>query len=207
MVNYSMKNTKLLIVVFGVVVLIVVGFFVYNTFLNKENQESSKNQIKVVKIEDLSTIILSVNDFPTGENWTLKDRIERGKSDVSDEGLALGWKRGYQASYLRGNLEFGNLDYSRLDMYISEYPPENISLAFLNPSEDNGTIYDSLSNLKIGDSSRAYKAIYIDEFGTEDYYYIVEFTKMNVYERLDLSGTRVDYELLKELAKKAEAKI
>jgi hypothetical protein len=37
--------------------------------------------------------------------------------------------------------------------------------------------------------------------------YIIEFTKLDAYEYLMMSGTVTDYETLKEMAKKVELKI
>jgi len=177
-----------------------------NTGNTQETQDSPTN-IKPVKIEDLSTLILKVEDFPQDEGWTLKDRAERGKTDVSDNGLNLGWKRGYYANYLNGELKAENLDYSRVDLLISEYPPENISLALKTEESDDYTTYDPLSDPQIGDESKAYKVISINEYDVEDIYYEIQFRKKNLLFTLQNYGTRTDYALLKDLAKKAEAKI
>lgn len=186
-------------IVIAILILVVV-FYVFSS------RDNSQNKVKAVKINDLSTLMLTINDFPQGQGWTLKDRAERGRTDVSDYGLNLGWKRGYYATYLRGELNTENLDYSRIDMSISEYPPENISLILKDEEDDNSTRYDSLSSPNIGDESKAFKVIYTDEYGNEEIAYKVEFRKHNLYLAFFNYGTRTDYELLKELARKAETK-
>jgi hypothetical protein len=191
--------------IFGVIILLTIGsFLVYNSLFN---EKSSNNKIKLIQIDDLSTLLLKISDFPPGENWTIKDKAERGRTDVSEEGLNLGWKRGYMASYIRGNLALDNQDYSRVDFYVSEYPLDNITKAFSLNYTDNFTIYDPLSDPKIGDESKAYKIITTDEFGVKSIYYQIEFRKGNFYDTLQIYGTRTDYSLLKELAQKAEAMI
>ena len=108
---------------------------------------------------------------------------------------------------MRGDLKSENIDYSRVDLYVSEYPVENASLALRTQEADNYTSYDSLSDPLIGDESKAYKVISIDEYGLESIYYQIEFRKNNLLYTLQMYGTRTDYNLLKELAGKTEAKL
>lgn len=190
----------------GAVVLVVLLFGIYFYF-NLTKEDTSNSNIKPVEVKDLSSLMLGVEDFPQNEEWTLKDRAERGKTDVSDFGLSIGWKRGYLASYLRGDLKSDNLDYSRVDLYVSEYPVENITLAIKTQESDNYTRYDLLSDPQVGDESKAYKVISVDEYGIESIYYQIEFRKNNLLYTITIYGTRTDYNLLKELAIKTEAKL
>ena len=200
---YKMKQKYFLVIGGAVLLIVLLGIFLF--FSQKENV--SDQNIKPVNVKDLSSLMLSVEDFPQNEGWTLKDRAERGKTDVSDYGLSIGWKRGYLASYLRGDLKSENLDYSRVDLYVSEYPVENISLTLKTQESDNYTQYDSLSSPLIGDESKAYKVISVDEYGIESIYYQIEFRKSNLFYKLTIYGTRTDYDLLKELATKTEEKL
>lgn len=195
------KRKDSIFIIVAIIILFVVGalFFLFY------NLRDSK--IQTVKETDFSKFALSESDFPQNAGWTLKDRSERGRTDVSASGLILGWKKGYVSTYLRGDLKIDNLDYSRVDLYISEYPPENITKTFLDINEFNGTQYDSLSDPKIGEKSKAYKVIKKDSFGVETTYYSIEFIKKDVYVDIITYGSRVDYELLKELAKKVESNI
>jgi len=199
-----MKSKKFLFAGGIVLVIILLAVILYFSLMNKND---FSQEIKPVEVKDLSSLMLSVEDFPQNEGWTLKDRAERGKTDVSDYGLSIGWKRGYLATYLRGDLKSENIDYSRVDLYVSEYPVENASLALRTQEADNYTSYDSLSDPLIGDESKAYKVISIDEYGLESIYYQIEFRKNNLLYTLQMYGTRTDYNLLKELAGKTEAKL
>jgi hypothetical protein len=151
-----------------------------------------------------SELVLQLSDFPS--NYTLKERTERLKSDVIEEGLDLGWKKGYYVRYARiGDSLF---DITVIEQYTSVYPIENISKFFVTPRESTeNTIWEEFSKPNIGDDSKAYRVTVKDEFGTEDRYYIIQFIKLDVYEAFYMSGTTTDYELLKDLAKKAESKI
>jgi hypothetical protein len=188
----------------AVILLVIVGAF----FLFSSKNPSSSQQLDS-KTYDISSLILSISDFPQGENWTLKDRGERGKTDVTNNSILLGWQGGYMASYLRGNpLESsGSLDWSRVDIALSVYPKENISKVLDIPFDTPGVNYDKLSDPNIGDDSVAYKATYVDQAGMAHVDYEIDFVKGTIYYYLYIQGTRVDYELLKSLARKAADKI
>ncbi len=151
-----------------------------------------------------SELALQLSDFSS--NYAIKDRAERVKSDVNQKAIDLGWKGGYYVKYARvgDNL----LDITVIEQAISIYPIEHISEILTLPRESNENItFDGLSNPNVGDNSRAFRITLKDEFDTELRYYQIEFIKMDVYESIYMSGTTTDYELLKDLSKKATAKI
>lgn len=191
-----------IIIVIAVIILIG-GYFVLN---NKATSKGSSSDSKSVIERDLSKLVLSTADFPANENWTLKDRAERGRTDVSEDAKNLGWKGGYLVTYLRGGLSAGNLDYTRVDIWFSQYPYENMTQVLSIPHNSNFS-YDPLSNPGIGDKSNAYKVEWADEYSEFNRAYQVQFIKSDIAYTLWMEGTRVDYELLKDLAKKAELKI
>jgi hypothetical protein len=197
-----MKKTVIIsLIVVGI--LVIVGAF----FLFSSKSSSSSQQLDS-KTYDISSLILTQSDFPQGENWSLKDRGERGRADVSNESLFIGWLSGYSASYLRGSLEnSASLDWSRVDIWISQYPKENISKVLDIPTLEQNVVYDSLSKPNVGDDSKAFKVQYVDQAGITHTDYEIQFIKGTTYYALYISGTRVDYELLKSLARKAADKI
>ena len=74
-------------------------------------------------MEEPSELVLQFPDFPS--NYTLKERTERVKSDISEEGLDLGWKKGYYVRYARiGDSLF---DVTVIEQSVSLHPIENIS--------------------------------------------------------------------------------
>lgn len=172
---------------------------------NKEQKvpltESSKVALSTLELSDMA---LQLSDFPG--NFTIKERTERVKSDVSKDAIDLGWKKGYYVRYAR--IGESILDVTVIEQLISVYPIENVSKVVNLPREsDKNITYDELSKPNIGDNSRAFRITTTDEFGTEQKIYQIEFVRMDVYVSLYMVGTTTDYELLKGLAKKAEAKI
>ena len=83
-----MKSKKFLFAGGIVLVIILLAVILYFSLMNKND---FSQEIKPVEVKDLSSLMLSVEDFPQNEGWTLKDRAERGKTDVSDYGLSIGW--------------------------------------------------------------------------------------------------------------------
>ncbi|MBI2579203.1 MAG: hypothetical protein HYW26_05815 [Candidatus Aenigmarchaeota archaeon] len=201
--------------------------FISGCTSNQQRQESAQK----ITTKESSELALQLSDFPIiTTNWTLKERTERVKSELNNESLGLGWKKGYRVTYYRiGSL----IDTTAIQQLISFYPLENITKT-LNKSDDsfygswkkfseltrkynltssdNGYIQiDDLSDPGIGDESFAYRIVCnISSLPIEDCkgtHYYIEFRKLNVYEMLVMSGGTLDYELLKEMAKKAEEKI
>lgn len=157
-----------------------------------------------IALKEPSELALQISDISS--NYTVKERTERVKSDVSSEGINLGWEKGYYARYARIGETL--LEATVIEQIVSIYPIENASKVLSLPQESTeDLIFVRLSRPNIGDHSRAFRIIEIDELGKEHRYYIIEFVKMNVYESFYMTGTTTDYEFLKELARKAEKKI
>lgn len=150
------------------------------------------------------------------DEWRLLERTERTKADVASWALERGWKGGYRVSFYSGNDAVG-----RTEIYqaLSIYPLENITLIL---KKDNTSSYfywqnlslhndyydlQDLSDPKIGNKSIAYRVIISFPNKSVVTVHTIEFYRMNVYEMLEMSGTVSDYELLKDLARKAESKI
>jgi PBP1b-binding outer membrane lipoprotein LpoB len=161
-------------------------------------KEQTKTKLSSIEPSDL---ILQVSDLPS--NFTIKERAERVKSDLDEDAKNLGWKKGYSVIFIKGETIF---DMTAISHSISIYPIDNISKVLDIPRKSNeNRTYDELSNPNIGDKSKAFRVT--ENSGFETRSYMIEFVKMDVYEYISIGGTSTDYELLKELAKKAEAKI
>lgn len=149
-------------------------------------------------------LALELSDFPS--NFEIKERTERLKSDVSQEGLDIGWKKGYSVRYAR--IGDSLLDVTVVEQDISIYPTENITKVITVPHLNTDYItYEELSKPNIGDDSRAYRMTIKDEYDYEERVYMIEFIKLDVYESFYMSGTTTDYELLKDIAMEAESRI
>jgi len=186
-----MKNGNKTII-FGVtlsiiLVIIIAGFFLFNP--SKKTTSSSPLEIA-----------LTLSDLPVG--YSIQERSERLKSDVSEDALNRGWQSGYYTRYFRGE----NLaDFTKIEQYVSVYPLENITLLLqkdITVSEEE--TLEKMPSQNMGDGSKSYR-VTNNEFGNT--WYSFEFIKKDVYVRLDMFGTATDYELLKSLAKKIENKI
>jgi len=140
------------------------------------------------------------------EEYGIKERGDRSKDDVSEHGKSLGWQEGYMIAFTR--VGDGLSDMSGISQFISIYPLESMSRTITAPEKEENMTLSILPDPKIGEQSQAYK-----ETGDATIFgtlvrYTIEFRKLNVYEHLTIAGTGgVDYETLKELAKKAESKI
>jgi hypothetical protein len=198
------KNIKTSIIVGFIIIIILIGG--YFLFLKKSvsgNTIANINLISQITTKDSSEMVLQVSDLPEG--YVLKDRAPRVKSDVSDEGLNLGWEGGYYITFMKGSGSL--LDSSIIGQAISIYPIENISKTLSEPQNNENITYEKIDIEKIGDNSVAHKVTTKDGFLGDVVTYEVEFTKKNVYEDFVTAGVGNDFELLKELAKKAADKI
>ena len=190
------KKQSYLIIVGVIVILIVGGYFI---FLSKSSDSSVIPKIKESS-KDVSELVLDLSDLP--EDYKIIVKGPRTKSDISESGLNLGWKEGYRIAFATG--EGTIFDFTTISQAVSKYPIENISLVlddlFLY-YEEKGYVIEELPNPYIGDKSIASK-LTEEDFGIGTYQ--IEFVKKDIYMSFK---TRGNYELLEELAKKAEAKI
>ena len=177
-------------IIVGIIVICLIGgyFLIYN-----------KGQITKQPVE----LILSLSDLEG--DYSIEEKTPRLVSDVSEEGINLGWKEGYYVRYARIGDDI--FDTTIIEQLISIYPIKNITKTLELPREDIENFkFEEMPSPNIGENSRAFRITETDEWG-EYRYYQVDFIKENVYENFYMSGTATDYEMLKELAQKAEAKI
>lgn len=200
-----MRDKRLLLLLFVAVVLVSGCVQETTTSPVGEIQKQTTQSTEQPKLatKQPSELILDISDF-TG-NYSIKERSPRLKSDLDQDAITLGWKDGYYTQFIRiGNNLF---DISGVQQWVSIYPIENISKALDLPKESNeNSTYEELPSPAIGDKSKAWRITEKTESGTNRYYEI-QFIKMNVMETFDMRGTATDYEALKALAVKAEAKI
>ena len=191
-------NTQLLVVLLLITMVILSGCTEQTSTTSETIEEQTNTKISSI---EPSNLILQLSDLPS--NFTIKERAERVRSDLDKDAKNLGWKKGYAVRFIKGETVF---DMTAISHGISIYPIDNISKILDIPKISNENVtFDELSNPNIGDKSKAFRVT--ENSGFETRSYMIEFVKMDVYEYLYMSGTSTDYELLKELAKKAEAKI
>lgn len=152
-----------------------------------------------------SEMVLQLSDLP--ENFIIQNRGEKAKSDVGQKYINMGWKSGYLVSLSRMDLQ--TLQSTQIDQSISIYPIETMPKLLLDTRSDyqnltmSGVVVDELSNPQIGDQSMAFRIASAEGYKA----YVIDFNKNDVTESLRMTGTTTDYELLKDLAKIAAAKI
>ena len=149
-------------------------------------------------------IALNRSDMP--DNYALKDRREETRDDISQEGIDNGWQKGYYVFFQRVGDSI--LDVTNIEQFISIYPEENMEKVVNAPQPNENRTVKILPSPNIGDQSIGYygEVVTNSKYNITKSYYAIQFRKLNVLETFYMSGSSLDYEFLKETAKKAEAK-
>jgi hypothetical protein len=155
----------------------------------------------------LSGLALVKENLPAG--YVLKDRTVTSYAGVGQIFRDLGWQQGYRVSYYRLDKDID--DMTMIIQEIDLYPLDTVRDVYsmkkeeLLPKEDSRTDYQVPFPVT-GERSIAWREI--RTVGTIPVVtYSVIFTKKNVYEKISMTGTSTDYELLRELAMTAAGRI
>ncbi|AGB02219.1 hypothetical protein [Methanoregula formicica] len=155
----------------------------------------------------LADLALQKEDLPS--DYHLKDRTVTSYAGAGQVFRDLGWQQGYQVTYYRMDTDLN--DITMITQEIAVYPQKTVRDAYslkkerLLPEEDSRTDYQ-VPFPQTGDRSIAWREVSTSGI-TPIVTYTVIFTKKNVYEKIALTGTSTDYELLKSLAAIAAEKI
>ena len=142
-------------------------------------------------------------------DYRLKDRTVTSYAGVSQVFRDLGWQQGYRASFYRLDTDTG--DSTSIMQEIEVYPLKTVKDAYtqrketLLPADNSRTDYQVPFPLT-GDRSIAWREVRYQQ-NVPAVTYTVIFTKKNVYEKISMTGTSTDYELLKNIAATAVARI
>lgn len=152
-----------------------------------------------------SEMALQLSELPQGYE------IKRSEITTNNTSTAqnLSWKKGYYVSYQK--IVTTSNDGIEISQFISIYPIDKVSSAMSIGINDMKAIVgwvstaqmEQLSNPNIGDSSQAFRLKNNDQVTG----YFITFTKKDVCEQFFISGSTTDYEILKDVAVKAAAKI
>jgi hypothetical protein len=149
---------------------------------------------------------LQPSDMPS--DYLLQDRTVIALPEVSSLARQLGWQQGYYVSFYRRN---GNTEIiTRIWQSVNIFSSANINGVFLLEKEElkkeqlsPGTRYE-IPFPAIGERSIAFRET--NPLDPErPVTYTVIFTKKTIYEKITMSGTSTDYEMIKRLAQRAEA--
>lgn len=150
---------------------------------------------------------LQLTDVPP--DYLIKDRTVIAYSEVSQLARDLGWQQGYQVTFYRMNRE--KEDLTGIRQSISVYPQENMNKVYAIETEDilsgkNGTTRYEIPFPAIGEKSMAFRETRVGD-PLDLVVYTVIFQKKNVLETVTMGGTTTDYEILKDVLRKAADKI
>ena len=150
---------------------------------------------------------LQLTDVPP--DYLIKDRTVIAYAEVSQLAHDLGWQQGYRATFYRMNREKDDL--TGIRQSINVYPPENMNKVYAIETEgilsnENGTTRYEIPFPAIGDKSMAFRETRVGD-PLDLAVYTVIFKKKNVLETITMGGTTTDYEMLKDVVRKAADKI
>jgi hypothetical protein len=155
----------------------------------------------------IGDLALDLPDLP--DDYILRDRSVMISPDVSQLARNLGWQGGYFVVFDRvGRIK---TDQTRIRQSISIFPAEVMDRVFNLEKlafEGGDTLMASPYEIpfpEIGGNSIAYRLNNMPEEGQVTY--TVLFTRNEAFERITMSGTSTDYETLKDIVQKAEAKV
>ena len=210
------KGYKILTAVI-VLVLAAIVYFIYSS--GKDFNSLSDSSQSAVKIENLSSMMLTLEDFPPEQAWRIR-KITSGEIPPTandDSFLSSGWKRGYQTTYEHGQTEYKSKDdlYSTVSLVVLEYDVKNIS-RIIQPILPICSVKNSRGNNSckpigisgVGDEAKAYEITLVPATsGPSVTLYIIQFRKKNLGATLFMVGPLKDYDLLLNLSKKVSDKI
>lgn len=146
-----------------------------------------------------SEMALQISDLPAGYV-----KIDSGSfSDVQNYQSFGTVKKGYGVGFTKGST---TSDMVMISQIILVMPIDQINNVLPNVTSEvakQGSKTDQLSNPHIGDSSVAFRV----EDSTGNDLYIIMFVRQDVVEMIAMGGSQTDYDVLKNIAHKAEAKI
>ncbi len=196
---------------------------VNNCDANNKRQESRICGLPRITLKEPQLMALDISDLPSDRNWTMMEKNVLSREEVTQIERSLGFKKGYYVRYfsqyrLNDNLEYVNV-YQKVSVYPLADSAINMTFSFDTARENYkvGSFYEgtnkkilSISELAdpfVGDSSLGYNISVVDSTGLNDNIYTICFTKWDVANVITMEGTKIDYELLKNLTKKAEEMI
>lgn len=202
---------------YGLIILVLIFFVCSSGCLSTQSEKPAvpepRPTLPPTPESETSTISppamsLQLTDLPS--DYILKDRSVMVFPEVTQLTRDLGWRQGYFVSFYRINKEKD--DQTGVRQSINIFPIENMNKVFSIEKEDmksradrSGTIYE-IPFPTIGDASIAFRGTDANDPNTFVVYSVL-FTKKNVYEKITMTGTSTDYEVVKDIAQRAAEKI
>jgi hypothetical protein len=154
-----------------------------------------------------SEMALQLTDLPL--DYFLRSRTVVSMDELPSVNRDLGWRQGYFVSFYRMNLR--NEDITGITQTLGIYPLESMNRLF---GIENDTLLSSDASVErhqipfpiTGDRSIAVRETHPDDRDNVITYTVI-FSRKNVFEKITMSGTTTDYEVLRDVVQKAAAKI
>jgi hypothetical protein len=150
---------------------------------------------------------LRLADMPP--DYQLKDRTLIAYGEVSQLAHDLGWQQGYRVIFSHVNRQKD--DKTGISQSISVYPPQNMNKVYALEKEGilfarNDTTIIEIPFPVTGDESIAFRETRSADPQNFAVYTVI-FKKKNVFEIISMEGTTTDYEMLKDVVRKAADRI
>lgn len=151
---------------------------------------------------------LQLTDLPSG--YLIRDRADISYLETDQTARNLGWKSGYKVTFYHLDQQY--YDLTAITQNIDLYTPTTMNTVFslredeITGQDTGGSQLYELPCPSMGDHTYAYSITDPSDPYSSTSYSIL-FTKKDVYEELNMTGTVTDYELLKSLARTASDRI
>ena len=154
-----------------------------------------------------SEMALQKSDLPEG--YFLRDRSVIPYEEEPKINRDLGWRQGYRVEFYRMNL--GVDDLTGITQTIGIYPLDNMNKLYSVEREALLQEESPIEKYEIPFPVIGDKSIAVRMTNPEDPYKVVTYTVLfenrNVFEKITMTGSTTDYEILKDIAKKASTQI
>jgi hypothetical protein len=156
----------------------------------------SSNKLSTIPPSEMA---LQISDLPAGYV-----KIDSGSfSDVQNYPSFGTVKKGYGVGFSKGSTTSDMVMISQIILVMPIDQINNVLPNFTSEVAKQGSKTDQLSSPHIGDSSVAFRV----EDSTGNDLYIIMFVRQDVVEMIAMGGSQSDYDVLKNIAHKAESKI
>lgn len=150
---------------------------------------------------------LQVYELPAG--YVLRDRTALAYAGVGQVSRDLGWRQGYRVSFYRLDKDMDDMTSITQEVHVFPYGSINevylLEKDALLPPDDSATDYQ-IPFPQLADRSIAWREVHTGVTGSTVTYTVI-FTEKNVFEKIAMTGTTTDYEVLKQVAWTAAGKV
>ena len=175
--------------------------------VTSQTPTATPTQESLVSTLSPADMALQPSDLPP--DYFIKDRTVAAYDQQTAISHELGWRQGYSVAYYRMNLV--NEDITGITQTLSVYPLENMNKIFSVEKDNLLAPEQGMEKYEIPFPVIGDKSIAIRETDPDDPYKVVTYTVLfiskNVDEKITMTGSTTDYEVLRSITKIAAARI